>query len=127
MFSRAKRFNDHETAEKIMQTTNPGVQKGLGSNIKDFKEQVWKETCLEVMKTGLQAKFQQHPHLKEFLVNTGSNMIIEGNPKDTFWGAGLSIHNPKIWKKHAWWGSAENHLGRLLQDVRTELKRDEEE
>ena len=125
MFMKATKFNDHETAKKIMQTTNPGHQKGLGSNIKNFKEDVWRESCIDIMRTGLQAKFNQNPDLEQFLLDTGSNMLIEGNAKDSYWGAGLSIHNPKIWKKHAWWGIAENHLGRLLQEVRLECKRDE--
>ena len=53
----------------------------------------------------------------------GNNMLVEGNPKDYCWGAGLSIHNPKIWNRNAWLGYAQNNLGKFLHEVRKELKR----
>ena len=125
MYSKATKFNDHVTAKKILQEKRPGQQKFLGDHVKGFVEKIWKDCCQEVMKTGLQAKFTQNEHLKDYLLSTGNNQLVEGNPKDSYWGAGLSIHHPKIWEKNGWVGKATNHLGRLLHEIRLEIKRDQ--
>ena len=64
-----------------MKEKDPGKQKGLGKdkNIANFNETVWRQRCQEVMKVGLQAKFDQNPELKQFLLGTGINILIEAN------------------------------------------------
>jgi predicted NAD-dependent protein-ADP-ribosyltransferase YbiA (DUF1768 family) len=34
----------------------------------------------------LQAKLSQHSIIQELLIQTGTKMIIENSPTDTFWG-----------------------------------------
>ena len=84
-----------------MKETDPGKQKGLGDSqkIKNFSQTVWDDRCLEIMKRGLVAKFTQNKKMKEFLLETGTTVLVEGNPGDTYWGAGIAIHNPRIWEK----------------------------
>lgn len=76
------------------------------------------------MRNGLKAKFEQNSHLKDFLMATGDRTIVEGSPGDTFWGAGLSIFDPRIWKTNTWMGTSENHMGKLLQETRLNFKRE---
>lgn len=125
MEQKALTFGDLETAKQIMASNDPAHQKALGRdrNIKDFKPFCWDELKLEIMRTGLEAKFGQNRDLQNFLLQTGSNVLIEANPGDKYWGAGMSSSNPRIWKKNSLSGFAHNHLGNILMDLRRELKR----
>lgn len=65
---------------------------------------------LEVMLYGLREKFK-HKHLRTMLLSTGDAELIEGNYwNDTYWGVCLKTN------------TGENHLGRLLMQVREELR-----
>lgn len=60
-----------------------------------------------IMYEVLMAKFS-NPKLREVLLSTGSNQIVEDSPIDYYWGWGLSQEG-------------QNKLGRLLMLVRTQL------
>ena len=125
MYNKAKTFNDHTTAAQILKESKPETQKKLGKdkNISGFSMPVWTERCLDIMNRRLEAKFEQNPGLKQFLVNTDSSMLLEANPKDPYWGVGMSLYNKQIWIKNSWAGHASKHLGRLLSELRTVYKR----
>ena len=40
------------------------------------------------MQTGLEAKFQQHPYLKDKLIATENKKLLFVHPTDMFWGTG---------------------------------------
>ena len=69
----------------------------------------WKEVKVQVMKKALVAKFTQHDDLCQLLIGTGKRTLVERSPYDTFWGDGGN-------------GSGKNQLGKLLMEVREELK-----
>ena len=71
------------------------------------------------MKSGLKAKFEQNITLRESLKATDDSVIMEANPADTYWGAGLSLNNQDIWDLTKWKG--QNKLGKLLSEVREEI------
>lgn len=125
MHAKAIRFSDHDSARKILMEKDPVIQKKIGSNIAGFNDNRWEECCIDVMRRGLTAKFQQNPDLKDFLLDTGNNFILEGNPRDKYWGTGLSIYDRRIWKSSAWIGSAQNNMGKLLEEVRRDINREE--
>ena len=128
MAQKALAFNDHATVAAIMREQDPGRQKALGKGIriKNFDQRVWDERCIKIMSTGLKAKFTQNARLKEYLLSTGTNMLLECNPKDYFWGVGLSLQNRKIWEANSWLETATNHLGRLLHELRRELRNNQD-
>ena len=66
------------------------------------------------------AKFTQNMKLQDFLLSTGDNDLVEGNPKDALWGVKLSVQDPDIFNKTKWNGR--NWMGDILQRVRDELK-----
>lgn len=69
----------------------------------------WNEIKLEVMKECVTQKFSQEPY-KTKLLETGTQHIQEGNRwNDKFWGVCLKTNK------------GENHLGRLIMDVRSAL------
>jgi len=57
----------------------------------------------------LRLKFTKHESLKEKLLATGDEELVEGND----W-------NDRVWGKVD--GVGENHLGRLLMKIRAELR-----
>lgn len=69
----------------------------------------WDEIKLEVMKECVTQKFSQEPYRTK-LLETGTQHIQEGNRwNDKFWGVCLKTNK------------GENHLGRLIMDVRSAL------
>ncbi|UNT96093.1 NADAR family protein [Allobaculum mucilyticum] len=69
----------------------------------------WFDINLDVMCACLKDKFTRHPQLAEQLLATGDAKLIEGNTwDDQFWGVCDGV--------------GENHLGKLLMQVRSELK-----
>ncbi|MCS1351584.1 NADAR family protein [Mechercharimyces sp. CAU 1602] len=67
----------------------------------------WEEVKDEV-RIAVQAKFEQHPDLRETLLATGEEEIVEQTSNDYYWGCG---------KK----GTGKNMLGVILMQIRTEL------
>ena len=69
---------------------------------------------------GLISKFEQCNECKEMLLRSGTRIIVEANPHDTFFGVGVSVHSPAVWdsRKH----KGKNIMGKMLQIVRAKLK-----
>ena len=65
------------------------------------------EEDLDLMRSIVEAKFDQNPELKKLLMETKGRILINGNSKEeTFWGVDL----------YSWEG--ENHLGKILMTIR---------
>ena len=116
-------FGDTSTATRVMNEQDPKKQKGLCKKFDKLNQEAWHNKRLDIMKSGLKAKFEQNQYLTDFLLNTKTNNILECNRGDPFWGIGMGLNNPNIWKRNSWTGKAQNQLGRLLMELRTELKR----
>lgn len=71
----------------------------------------WDEVKIAVMREVLLAKFTQNPMLAKYLLETGDKPLLEGNRhKDFFWGIDYKTRE------------GENHLGRLLMELRTRFR-----
>ncbi len=89
---------------------NPGKAKRLVKRLKIRSD--WNSIKIDVMETGLRAKFEQNHDLRELLLATGEEELQEGNMwGDTFWGIDLKTN------------VGENHLGKLLMKIRAELSK----
>lgn len=119
-WSKAKQFGDATAVEKIMKTPSPKSVKALGKKVIGFKEDEWNEKKDAIMRTALKAKFTQHPDLLAKLRSTGTRPIGEANPRDKYWGIGTSSDTSKAKDPAKWPGK--NVLGKLLEELRTELK-----
>ena len=92
--------------EMISTIEGAGLVKKIGQQVKIRRD--WETKKLEVMNWGVREKFKNN-ELKELLLSTEDQELIEGNWwKDTFWG----VCN----------GKGKNHLGKILMDVRNELR-----
>lgn len=102
-------------AAKWMVNPEAGDRRLLNDIVIKYKDTVhirpdWDNVRLVVMKRCLLAKFRQNITLAKLLLDTGDALIVEDSPRDSFWGIGKN-------------GDGANHLGRLLMEVRDELKR----
>ncbi len=107
----AAKTNDLKWKRKIRKTKSPALAKRIGRQA-PLKSN-WNEIKKEVMKDILLEKFK-NPKLRLKLLATGDEKIIEGNFwGDDFWGIDLKKKKGK------------NILGKILMEIREELKREE--
>jgi ribA/ribD-fused uncharacterized protein len=88
-------------------TLPPNEAKRLGRRVKLRPD--WESVKQRVMEGVVRAKFDQHPKLREQLIQTGDIELVEGNNwGDTYWGVCF--------------GKGRNELGKILMKVRRELQ-----
>lgn len=98
---------DITTRREIAALKTPGQAKRRGrrvilrSNWEHIKEEIMYELVLQ--------KFARHPVLRQLLLATGEQQLVEGNTwGDTYWGVCD--------------GEGQNRLGKILERVRFELQ-----
>ena len=120
MFKKAKHFNDEVTAAAILSSKDPVHAKQLGKKVSNFCSSDWNKVRDAHMLTALEQKFRQNDTLATFLKSTGMSTLVEANPKDQYWGAGVPLDHDDIWDCNKWNGR--NRLGELLQEIRQSIK-----
>ena len=114
-FFQAMKSKDVEGRKKIAAAPTPGKAKRLGRTIELRKD--WEEIKVAVMKFGLAQKFRI-PELREKLLATGNEELIEGNfHHDNTWGNCLCADCQDI--------PGRNMLGMLLMELRTKIRYEE--
>ncbi len=77
---------------------------------------------IELMRSGLMAKFAQNSDLKQILLGTGDKLLAEASPIDLFWGTGCGLQSENLKKPSTWRG--QNEMGKLLMKLRSEFRED---
>ena len=108
-YYQAQKFIGTKWEEEVRILKTPKEAARLGRNNSLPLRENWEEVKDNIMYEALHAKFTQHPELKAALPHTGSSVLIEDSPKDYYWGCGKD-------------GSGKNKLGRLLVQLREELR-----
>lgn len=94
-------------AARVLKCRTPAEAKRIGRHA--IPRPDWNEVRVEEMRRVLRAKFQQNPDLAHKLLATENELLVEINEwHDTFWGTCSGV--------------GQNLLGRLLMDVRTEIR-----
>lgn len=94
-----------EEKDEVQAASTPGRARRLGQKVSMRAD--WDKAKRAVMLELTRQKFKD-PHLREKLIQTGRHHLIEGAPwGDRYWGVCE--------------GEGENHLGRILMDVRAEI------
>lgn len=104
--SKTLHMRERRAFQKVLR---PGEAKKMGRALKDrgLQRPDWENVKRRIMKDLLGQKFSE-PELRDKLLDTGDQEIIEGNTwGDTYWG----VCN----------GQGQNWLGKLLMEVRSEL------
>lgn len=100
---------DVSEKEKIMACETPGIAKRVGKRLTIRED--WDDIKLDVMLLVVSEKFKQNPELRNMLIKTFPQKLVEGNYwHDNFWGdcsCNMCIFEIKY-----------NHLGKILETVR---------
>jgi hypothetical protein len=120
MAGKARLFGDEVAAAKVLAAATPSAAKRAGRLVRDFVPEVWDKHKFEIVVAGNWHKFSKHTALKEFLLNTGEQVLVEASPKDKIWGIGMAGDHPDARNPAKWKG--DNLLGFALMEVREKLK-----
>lgn len=118
-YTRAIRLKDTHLANLIRRSRNAKEAKLLSYGNTTISPE-WDNDRFDVMRHIITEKFTQNYELGGKLVSTGQEALIEATI-DGFWGAKASITSKSI-KDGTWMGA--NFLGKILAEVRNELRRD---
>jgi ribA/ribD-fused uncharacterized protein len=121
MYQKACVFGDLETAVAVLSTSNPKEQKALGRKTKGFHLGVWNLLCLDIVRVGNLAKFQQNRELGDYLLETGDRVLVEASPYDKIWGIGMGMTDAGVEDPTKWKGL--NFLGHVLNNVRDDIQK----
>jgi len=119
MAEKARLFGDAATEGMILAAESPGKAKALGRRVAGFDDVLWTRHRFAIVVAGNLAKFQQNLSLRDYLLATGTKVLVEASPYDPVWGIGLSMSDPAADDPHRWRGL--NLLGFALMEVRARL------
>jgi len=111
-YFQAQKFAGTEHEEAIRKLNSPMIAARMGRSRALPLRGDWEAVKDDVMREALRAKFTQHPGLKALLLSTGSAELVEHTRNDHYWADGGD-------------GSGKNRLGKLLMELREELKGDQ--
>lgn len=121
MANKAELFGDEEVRKEILACINPKNIKDLGRKVRGFDETIWNKAKYSIILNGNYMKFSQNKELREFLLSTGDNILVEASPYDAIWGIKMSENDPNAKNPYMWKG--QNLLGFALMEVRDEIRR----
>lgn len=121
MYGKAVVFKDEEMQQAILATHDVAKVKQYGRQVKGYNETVWNGLRQLVLYRGLWMKFSQNEELKQLLIDTGNDMLVECARTDKIFACGISIKDPMRFDMSKWTGK--NLLGFALMDLRDQLKK----
>lgn len=107
-FFQAQKFLDADYQERIRKAVSPRDARSLGQSRSVPIRADWDDVREEVMLRALRLKFS-HQGVRQVLLQTCDRPLVEASPFDYYWGAGQD-------------GSGKNRLGKLLEQVRVEVR-----
>ena len=108
-YFQAQKFVGTPQEHAIQIASDPMRAKVMG-NSRDFPlRSDWEVAKDSIMRDAVRAKFSQHEDIREILLGTGDEVIIEAAYNDSYWGNGPD-------------GLGQNKLGLTLMKVRNELR-----
>ncbi|MEH2313561.1 MAG: NADAR domain-containing protein [Nostoc sp.] len=78
-------------------------------NTRQFRRD-WDLVKTQIMREAVLKKFLTHLDIREVLLNTDDEILVENSPTDSFWGCGANK-------------TGQNHLGKTLMSVREEIRK----
>ncbi|QDU94563.1 NADAR family protein [Lignipirellula cremea] len=120
MAEKARLFQDEEALLEILTADSPNQAKAWGRKVRNFDADQWNAQARGIVTAGNLAKFSQSDDLRDFLLGTGDQVLVEASPFDRIWGIGLKGTDPRAAHPDTWRG--QNLLGFALMDVRQSLR-----
>lgn len=104
-YFQAQKFLGTEYEEVIRLLDNPMKAAEMGRSRDLPLRADWEQVKDDIMRKAVLAKFEQNKEIKNVLLSTGKEAIIEKTSNDYYWGCGKD-------------GSGKNRLGNILMEVR---------
>ncbi len=120
MYRKCLTFGDTESAQKVLDTTDPEQHQTIGQKAAGYNDKVWNGLRQVILMRSLEAKFTQDEELQDALMRTGEDYLVECAHKDKTWACGEGLHDEE--RRHIDKWSGKNILGFALMEVRTMLR-----
>ncbi len=108
-YFQAQKFTDTPYVEKVRCASTPKQAAEIGRDRQLPLRLDWERVKDDVMRRAVLRKFETHAALREILLATGEEDIVENAKHDYYWGCGQN-------------GSGKNMLGQILVEVRAILQ-----
>jgi conserved hypothetical protein, ribA/ribD-fused len=119
MAGKARLFGDANMEQRIIASRDPSEAQYLGRKVQGYDDALWCQHRFAIVEKGNWLKFSQHRELAQYLLATGSTILVSANPTDRIWSVGYDEDHPAILTPHSWRGA--NLLGFALMSVRARL------
>ncbi|MEB3882896.1 NADAR family protein [Lyngbya sp. CCY1209] len=107
-YFQAQKFAGTHHEDLIQRVKTPKDAARLGRDRKRPLRGDWNRVKDEIMRRGVLKKFATHADIREILLSTLDEELVENSPVDYYWGCGAD-------------GSGFNKMGRILMSVRSQL------
>jgi ribA/ribD-fused uncharacterized protein len=101
--------NNDAYVEEIRKADSPMIAARLGRSRKVKMRRNWEGVKDDVMRRAVLRKFETHASIRELLLLTGDEQLVEKTSTDYYWGCGTD-------------GTGKNMLGKILMEVRDTLR-----
>jgi ribA/ribD-fused uncharacterized protein len=108
-YFQAQKFVDTNHLEIIRLAKTPKDAAKMGRDRKRPLRPDWETVKDNIMRKAVLCKFTTHLDIREILLSTGDELLVEDSPSDYYWGCGKD-------------GSGKNRLGQILMEVREILR-----
>jgi ribA/ribD-fused uncharacterized protein len=108
-YFQAQKFAGTPYEEQVRLAATPKQAALIGRDRRLPLRPDWEQVKEGVMRRAVLRKFETHAQLRELLLATGDEEIVERNVDDEYWGCGKE-------------GKGNNRLGHLLMEVRALLR-----
>ncbi|MBE9050417.1 NADAR family protein [Nostocales cyanobacterium LEGE 11386] len=108
-YFQAQKFIGTFHVEQIRLVKTPKDAAKMGREKSRPLRQDWEKVKDDVMRKAVRRKFETHKDIRDILLSTDNEEIVENSPIDFYWGCGAD-------------GSGKNMLGIILMEVREILR-----
>jgi hypothetical protein len=108
-YFQAQKFVGTPHAEQIRLVKAPKEAARMGRERTRPLRQDWEKVKDDIMRKAVLGKFKTHADIRDILLSTSNEEIVENSPIDFYWGCGSD-------------GSGKNMLGKILMEVREILR-----
>lgn len=119
MWRKAVLFGDERAADAVLADPDPASAKAVGRTVAGFDGAMWAAHRFAAVVDGNRAKFGSDAALRDYLLGTGDQVLVEASPVDAIWGIGLAADHADAAVPSRWPGR--NLLGFALMRVRADL------
>ncbi len=110
-YFQAQKFVGTPHVEQIRQANSPRDAAKMGRDRQRPLRPDWETVKDDIMRRAVLKKFQTHDDIREILLGTADEELVENAPHDYYWGCGKD-------------GSGRNQLGQILMEVREILRQE---